>query len=165
MILLSIVISFFIAIVIYEFTDIDKSINAFFILIIGLPLLLAFINKTTSQTIIVGHKDIKIYSSIGSREKIEGSFVLGTGIIQSKEVYLANQEIKPGVFKRIYIPVAKVLRVVEDNLSNYAIYRKYYCVKKSLFGIYDNDHCYMINGKKDKLFIPKNSITKTLNFN
>ena len=165
-ILIVFIISAFMGITLFLFIpDKNKAGDISFNIAIGFAILAIFINITTKQPKIVSHKDIKIYSTTSSsQQKVYGQFILGTDFIRLREYYLTNIEKKPGQFERLYIPVDKVIRIIDNNLTNYAIYRKFYCVEKSWFATSDFRPCYKIMNKKDILFIPKNAMIKQLKF-
>jgi len=128
-----------------------------------------FINfAVVNHTKVVDSKKYTIYSTASdSKLKTSGEFFLGTGTIDSKEVYLGNIQTKPNVFNRIYIPVAQTDRIIDSNLTNKAIYvhkicRTYHLMSYSIkFPCISDDESSNIH---DVLYIPKNSIIHQLNF-
>jgi len=135
------------------------------LLVTGLLIGVFIINYKFSKIEKVKTKTYTIISIAGDQQKINGSFFLGTGIIKSKEYYLANVQ-KRNEIERLYIPVENTIRIIDNNLIDKAIYKEYYCIRKGLFTKSDIDNCYnFLNSKfKNVLLIPKNSIIKQINF-
>jgi len=135
------------------------------IVMIFVPLIALF-HVANIKPKIIKYGDIVILSTADSSSNFtNGIFFLGSGTINTEEVYLGNVKTYDGGIQRIYIPVKSVVRYVDNNLTNYAIYRKLYCQSKNILVHTDIEHCYeMDHSIKDKLFIPKNSIIKQLKF-
>jgi hypothetical protein len=119
---------------------------------------------------IIKEENFAIYSTTNQPNfKISGNFVLGSGTINSKEIYLANVKINKNTYKRIYIPVKKTLRIIDKNLTDKAIYIKYTCRAESFGIILNEGNCYDLTYRNkqpiyDKLYIPQNAIVKLMNF-
>jgi len=128
--------------------------------------LVAIFHLVNVKPKIISYTDTIIYSTTDSSSNfVNGTFFLGSGTINTEEVYLGNTLTTDNGFERIYIPVKSVIRYTDENLTNFAIYRKLYCQSKNILVHSDIDHCYnMDHSIKDKLFIPKNSIIKQLKF-
>jgi len=123
------------------------------------------VNYKFSNVEKVKTKTYTIISTAGNQQKIKGGFFLGTGIIKSKEYYLANVQ-KDNEIERLYIPVEDTVRIIDNNLTDKAIYKEYYCIRKGLFTKSNVDKCINFENSKFKnvLLIPKNSIIKEIDF-
>jgi hypothetical protein len=108
------------------------------------------------------YKNYKIHSTADNYNSINGIFCLGTGNINSREMYAGNV-FDGEMYERIYIPVATTKRKVIDYLTDTAIYKKPVCKRNSSWLFYDNNtfECENIKGI---LEIPKETIVKKLNF-
>ena len=117
---------------------------------------------TTVKDVKVIKEKYIIQSTANNQVFTNGSFTLGSGIIYSKEYYLANIK-KGNKIERIYIPVDETVRIIDLKLKNKAIYYKLIC--KIEYPLYtETQHCYDYNKTKDILYIPKNAITKIIKF-
>jgi len=125
--------------------------------------LIIFSNITYKDEFLKFNK-IKIHSTAGEYNNITSSFFLGTGFINSQEMYKAN--IYDGkAYERIYIPVKNTKRIITSYLIDKAIYKEPICSQKSTWLFYSNkiNKC-SSDIKKGELLIPKNTIIKQLNF-
>jgi len=138
-----------------------KNDNLAIIVSIGTFLFLNFFAHTIKDVKIIKEKYI-IHSTAGDQIFTSGSFILGSGIIKSKEYYLTNIK-KGNRIERLYIPVDKTVRIIDPKLKNIAIYYKLYCKIKYPFYI-KTIRCYEYNKTKDIFYIPKNAIVKRINF-
>jgi len=141
----------------------EKLLNDMGGFIATLSIIVLFVlNYYSSKIIKVKEKDYNISPIlVNSKNK---NFFLGIGFIDSKEYYLANVQ-KGNNIERIYIPVENTIRIIDKNLTNFAIYKEYYCIRKGLFTKSDIDVCYNFfkSNIKNKLIIPKNTIVKQIN--
>lgn len=102
-----------------------------------------------------------IHSTAGNYNQIRGDFYLGTGFINSQEMYTGNL-FDGEVYERIYIPVADTKRKVVGYLTDKAIYKQPICkYKPTLFRFKDEFLCKHTMGL---LEVPKGTIVKQLNF-
>ena len=107
----------------------------------------------------------EVHSTAMNYNSIQGSFFLGTGYINSTEMYSANIYID-GAYERFYIPVVGTRRIIDENLTDTAIYMKAICryVPTWLFTRAEHNYSCPSDIKKDELYIPKNTLIKQLNF-
>lgn len=92
-------------------------------------------------------EEVKLYS-ISTDKEYEGSFVLGTGSIDSREYITAYQVTEDGGKKYFKMNRDKV--TIYDTLNNDE--QAYAVIKKASLGI-----------KEIKLYVPKNTIEKEIN--
>lgn len=103
----------------------------------------------------------EIHSTAGNYNNITGSFYLGTGYISSREMYTGNT-FDGEAYERIYIPVAGVRRIIDETLTDKAIYKIPFCTYKPNW-LWHSD---TVKGchQKGELRIPKGSIIKQMKF-
>jgi hypothetical protein len=94
-------------------------------------------------------EEVKLYS-ISTDKEYEGSFVLGTGSIDSREYITAYQVTEDGGKKYFKMNRDKV--TIYDTLNNDE--QAYAVIKKTSLGV-----------KEIKLYVPKNTIEKEINLN
>lgn len=94
-------------------------------------------------------EEVKLYS-ISTDKEYEGSFVLGTGNIDSREYITAYQVTEDGGKKYFKMDRDKV--TIYETLNNNE--QAYAVIKKASLGV-----------KEIKLYVPKNTIEKEINLN
>ena len=121
--------------------------------------------NTTDEVYFDKFKETKVHSTAMNYNSIQGSFFLGSGYINSKEMYSANYLQDDGAYVRFYIPVASTKRYPKEHLKDYAIYRQPICKIKPtwLFSDDSEDVC-PPSKKMGEIFVPINTIVKQLNF-
>lgn len=109
--------------------------------------------------------ETKVHSTAGNYNNIEGRFFLGSGYINSTEMYSTNFLEEDGAYTRFYIPVAKTKRYVKNSLTDFAIYKRPICKKEPTWLWTDNNSFECSRSiQMGELYIPKGTIIKKLNF-
>lgn len=109
----------------------------------------------------VKYEKYDIHSTAGNYNKISCTFTLGSGYINSQEMYSGNT-FDGEFYERIYVPVATTKRLVVGYLNDKAIYKQPICkYNATLFRFDDSFECKNIKGI---LEVPKGTIVQQLNF-
>lgn len=140
---------------------IHNNINVWIIFVAIVPILM--IPFIPSEEIFDHTKQTEVYSTAGSYNSITGVFTLGSGYINSKEMYAVN--VFDGAYiERFYIPVTDTKRIYKKELKGKAIYNKPICKYKNRF-IFKKSDKVPCSNTKGILEIPENTIVKQMNFN
>ena len=134
-------------------------------IIMGMVLASVTFSNIPSEKRFVKFEKTEVHSTAMNYNSIQGSFFLGTGYINSKEMYSANVYLD-GAYERFYIPVVGTRRIIDEDLTDTAIYMKAICkyVPTWLFSRDTHNYSCPYDIKKSELYIPKNTLIKQLNF-
>jgi len=105
------------------------------------------------------YHNTELYSLNGSQFTTKVSFSLGSGVIDSKEVYLAEMKKDEGLVRK-YIPVKDTIKFIDENLTYKAILQERLCIYRDwMHQAIDKEHiCKNRGNKKVILRVPPGTI-------